>query len=60
MNDTATHELMTVSEVALRMRVSAATVRRLIDKGELEAIRFGHQWRIPASALELTDEESNE
>jgi excisionase family DNA binding protein len=42
MNDTATHELMTVSEVALRMRVSAATVRRLIDKGELEAIRFGH------------------
>jgi excisionase family DNA binding protein len=60
MNATAAqdaHELLTPAEVALKMRVSAATVRRLIDRGEIAAFRVGHQWRIPASALQHTDED---
>ena len=45
--------VLTVKEVAQRLRVSQATVLRLIDDGELTGVfRVGNQWRIPQSALD--------
>ena len=38
--------LLTVSEVAERMRVSNMTVYRLIKSGQLSAIRVGKNYRI--------------
>ncbi len=45
---TVQHELMTVSEVAERLRVSTMTVYRLIKSGELRALRIGKSYRISA------------
>jgi excisionase family DNA binding protein len=59
MSTIAAHALLTPAEVALKLRVSVHTIRRLIHDGELEAVRVGHQWRIPASALEFTTDEEN-
>ena len=38
--------LLTVQEVATRMRVSSMTVYRLIKAGELQASRVGHSYRL--------------
>jgi excisionase family DNA binding protein len=38
--------LLTVQEVATRMRVSSMTVYRLIKSGELRASRIGHSYRL--------------
>ncbi len=45
-------ELLTVSEVATRLRVSNMTVYRLIKAGELRAIRVGKNYRVRRSHLE--------
>jgi excisionase family DNA binding protein len=49
-------DLLTVEEVARRLRVAVATVRRYLDAGQLEGIQLGaHRWgavRIPAASLE--------
>ena len=42
---------LTVAEVADLMRVSAMTVYRMVQSGELPAVRFGRSYRIPESAL---------
>lgn len=42
--------LLTVSEMAVQMGVSARSVYRLIHAGELPALRIGHSFRIPATA----------
>jgi excisionase family DNA binding protein len=42
---------LTVAEVALIMRVSKMTVYRLVQSGELEAIRVGRSFRIPEAAV---------
>lgn len=50
-----THEashLLTVAEVAARLRVSKMTVYRLIHAGELPALRVGRSFRVPATAAE--------
>ena len=39
-------ELHTVSEVATRLRLSDATVRRLVHSGEIPALRVGGSIRI--------------
>jgi excisionase family DNA binding protein len=40
---------VTVREVAEELRISSQTVYRLIDSGELPALRLGHRtYRIPA------------
>jgi len=41
----------TVREVAELLKVSQATIRRLIKAGKLEAYRVGKQLRIPAEAV---------
>jgi excisionase family DNA binding protein len=42
----------TVDEVAAILRVPATTVRRLIRKQELPAIRLGRTYRVPKSAID--------
>ncbi|MEZ3162062.1 helix-turn-helix domain-containing protein [Microbacterium sp. BWT-B31] len=42
---------LTVAEVADLMRVSKMTVYRLVHAGELPAVRFGHSYRVPESAV---------
>jgi excisionase family DNA binding protein len=45
-------DLLTLAEAAEALRVSQATVRRLIDAGELRGVRVGRLWRVPKAALE--------
>lgn len=42
----------TPKEVSERLQVSEKTVRAWITQGGLRAVRAGHFWRIPESALE--------
>ena len=44
--------LYTLEEVAKILRVSVATVRRMIDDGELEAIKVRGQWRVRKDILD--------
>lgn len=45
--------VLTVKEVAKRLRISQATVLRLIEDKELRNVwRVGNQWRVPESSLE--------
>ncbi len=41
-----------VSEVADALRVSRMSVYRLIHSGDLEAVRFGRNFRVPAPAVD--------
>ena len=43
--------LVTVREAANYLRISARTVYRLIESGQIGAVRIGKQWRIPSSDL---------
>jgi excisionase family DNA binding protein len=43
---------MTVSEVAISLRVSTMTVYRLINAGELPAARIGRSFRVRPQDLE--------
>lgn len=43
---------LTIGEVAARLRVSRATVYRMIDRGELEHFRVGTSIRVAGSAVE--------
>jgi len=45
-------KFLTVAEVAAVMRVSRMSVYRLIHSGELEAVRFGRNFRVPESAVQ--------
>jgi excisionase family DNA binding protein len=43
---------LTVSDVAARLNVSKMTVYRLVHSGEMEAVRFGHTFRVSEEAVE--------
>jgi excisionase family DNA binding protein len=45
--------LLTIANVAASLQVSTKTVRRLIDRCELDAIRIGRSIRIQPEALKL-------
>jgi len=49
--DLSNVRFLTVAEVAELMRVSAMTVYRLVQAGELPAVRFGRSYRIPEAAV---------
>lgn len=52
MSHTAHDELLTVPEVAERLRVSTETVRRKLVVGrELRGVRVGRMWRVFASSV---------
>jgi len=42
---------LTVAEVAAAMRLSRATVYRLMRDQEIAAVRFGRSYRIPEAAV---------
>lgn len=42
---------MTPAEVAELLRVHRTNVYRLIEAGEIPAVRVGNQWRIPREKL---------
>ena len=48
--------LVNVREAADFLRISARTVYRLIESGQMGAVRIGKQWRIPVSELPGRDE----
>ncbi len=57
MNETKMEDLLTVTEVAQRLRVDHTTVRRWIKRGALEAIILPHRgprlgYRIKKSTIE--------
>ena len=43
--------LLTVAEVAALMHLSTRAVYRLIHAGDLPALRIGHSFRIPETAI---------
>lgn len=45
-------ELLTIEDVSRILRVSIQTVRRMIDEGELKAIKIRGQWRIKREDLQ--------
>lgn len=45
-------DLLTVAEVAQRLRVGPNTVRTMIARRELRAVKLGKQWRIHAISVE--------
>lgn len=56
MNDTVTSlgnvRFLKVAEVASMLRVSRMSVYRLIHSGDLEAVRFGRNFRVPERAVD--------
>jgi len=46
-----TVKFLKVTEVASALRVSKMSVYRLIHSGDLEAIRFGRNFRVPEHAV---------
>jgi excisionase family DNA binding protein len=45
-------EVYTVTEVAAIFRVPSDTVRRLINRGDLPAIRLGRVYRVPKAVID--------
>ena len=45
--------LLTVAEVAVRLRVSRASIYRLVQAGVLPALRISNSIRVPLEALRL-------
>lgn len=43
--------LLTVTEVGRALRVSSMTVYRMIQRGELPALRIGGTYRVPSAAF---------
>lgn len=50
-------QIYTVEEIASMLRVSNATVYRLLESGQLQGFKVGTQWRIKQSSLERFIEE---
>ncbi len=50
-SDETTGPLLTIAEVADRLRVNQKTIRRWIDAKELPAFKLGRQWRISEQNL---------
>lgn len=51
-------KFLKVSEVATALRVSRMSVYRLIHAGEIDAVRFGRNFRVPEHAVNAYLKES--
>ena len=45
-------ELLTVKEAALLLKTSRVQIRRMIQSGDLAAVRVGREYRIPGMCLQ--------
>ncbi len=45
-------EYYSIPEAAARLGLSRIAVFKKVKKGQLEALRFGRNWAVPAAALE--------
>lgn len=43
---------LTVEEIAQRLRINRRTVYRMIERGQLRAVRAGRLWRVPMDSLQ--------
>ena len=50
-------EHLTVAEAAAQLGISENRIRRMINAGELPAIRYGKAWRIAVSDVQKKREE---
>ena len=46
------NRLLSVKEVAVLLQTNRVQVRRMIQSGELAALKVGREYRIPLTALE--------
>ncbi len=46
------HAMMTIHDVAQNLNVDERTIRELIRKNELRAIKVGKEWRVTESDLD--------
>ncbi len=55
------HDLLTVAEVANYLRLAERTIRDMIDRGDLAAIKIGKAYRIKRTDLEkfIADKEKD-
>ncbi len=44
-------EMLTVAEAAAYLRVHPGTIRKMIERGEVSAIRAGRVWRVAAADI---------
>ncbi|HEY1968101.1 MAG TPA: helix-turn-helix domain-containing protein [Pseudonocardia sp.] len=52
-------DLLTVAEVAAKLRVSKMTIYRMVNSGELPAFKVGRSFRIRATAVRKLLSEQN-
>ena len=45
------NEILTVKEVAERLKISRVQVRKMIQSGELPAVMVGREYRIPVEVI---------
>ena len=45
-------QMLTVEAAAAALSVHPQTIRRMIKRGDLAAVKVARQWRVPQSALE--------
>jgi excisionase family DNA binding protein len=48
----ANEQLLTLEEIAVKLRVHVNTVRNLVRRKELPAMKFGSSWRVSPRTLE--------
>ena len=58
MSEPASHRYLTVQEAAEELRVSTATIYRLIEARKIPVLRVGSQWRINLGEVLRADAES--
>ena len=46
-----TDEVLTVKEAAALLKTSRQQIRRMIQSGELPAVKVGREWRIPRGSI---------
>ena len=51
---TVKNEFLSIPEAAALMGISRIAVFKKVKKGQLEAIRIGRNWAVPASSLEIS------
>ena len=51
MNKEKEDEYLTASEVAKKLKLNQITVYRMINRGEIPAVKFGKVWRISSKKL---------